>query len=341
MTAQHPRALAHAVSLLAVPPGAALRVEILRSVGGLPPHIVGTFEEPGRLSAGGRRHLLRVRPARARGVRRRRGADAPRRRSSRSAAKRGASSSQPGSTSRRDGRIVVADVPRAAAADSDLRRQGTARERLLPSRTARRTRHHRQPDAERRGIGPAHGQHAAHQPSGERSPLYRVLTRRVRATQHRPPAGHRIRGRSRAPHRHERGTAARRSDRRLLLRLHHRHAAHPQVRRERNPALRAAHRRPRARRLPCGAAETVAPATGAGQRGAVRDAGHSRCRGQRPRRAVDFVQRARIPTSTTGTATRFARCSSRLRVSSSPSSLSFARDGRLLVTPGCYEFDPR
>jgi hypothetical protein len=34
------------VSLLAAPPSAALRVETLRSVGGLPPHIVGTFEDP-------------------------------------------------------------------------------------------------------------------------------------------------------------------------------------------------------------------------------------------------------------------------------------------------------
>src|SRR5262245_10736017 len=34
------------VSLLAAPPGAALGVEILRSAGGLPPHIVGTFEDP-------------------------------------------------------------------------------------------------------------------------------------------------------------------------------------------------------------------------------------------------------------------------------------------------------
>jgi hypothetical protein len=34
------------VSLLAAPPSAALQVEILRSVGGLPPHIVGIFEDP-------------------------------------------------------------------------------------------------------------------------------------------------------------------------------------------------------------------------------------------------------------------------------------------------------
>ena len=47
-------------------PHAALRVDVLRSVGGLPPHIVGLFEEPVALPAGRQRLLLRVRSARAR-----------------------------------------------------------------------------------------------------------------------------------------------------------------------------------------------------------------------------------------------------------------------------------
>jgi len=42
------RILVTAAALVAITaiPSAALRVEVLRSVGGLPPHIVGTFEEP-------------------------------------------------------------------------------------------------------------------------------------------------------------------------------------------------------------------------------------------------------------------------------------------------------
>jgi hypothetical protein len=39
-------ALSLAVAILAVAPASAIRVEILRSVGGIPPHIVGIFENP-------------------------------------------------------------------------------------------------------------------------------------------------------------------------------------------------------------------------------------------------------------------------------------------------------
>lgn len=39
-------ALSFAVALLVVAPTAAIQVEVLRSIGGLPPHLVGTFESP-------------------------------------------------------------------------------------------------------------------------------------------------------------------------------------------------------------------------------------------------------------------------------------------------------
>ena len=58
-------ALSFAVALLVVAPTAAIQVEVLRSIGGLPPHLVGTFESPGQLPASGERCVLRLRQARA------------------------------------------------------------------------------------------------------------------------------------------------------------------------------------------------------------------------------------------------------------------------------------
>jgi hypothetical protein len=105
-------------------PRAALRVEVLRSVGGLPPHIVGTFEDPAdfQRTAGGAYYVFDRRGHAVYMV------DAARR-GSRKIIEIGGEEGriiQPtGFDVSRDGRIAVADVPRAQQRIQTFDGQGT------------------------------------------------------------------------------------------------------------------------------------------------------------------------------------------------------------------------
>ena len=195
---------------------------MLRSTGSLPPHIVGSYEEATQLPAGRERHLLRLRsprPHRAHGGREQDrdaqdSGDRPGRRTRDSADR---------FRRRRRRTLRRHRCAAGAAARADLRSQRHAADGILSARHAGGACRHRQRDAERRRLGAAHRLDAADQPSGKRRTLYRILTRRIRATQHRTAADHGLRRRSRGAHRDERRAPARRSHRRVLLRVHHRH----------------------------------------------------------------------------------------------------------------------
>jgi hypothetical protein len=104
--------LSLAIGLLAASSVAALQVEILRSVGGLPPHIVGTFEDPAdfQQSAGGTYYVFDRRGHAVYAV------DASRRAASKVieiGGEEGRIIQPTGFDLSPDGHIVVADVPRA------------------------------------------------------------------------------------------------------------------------------------------------------------------------------------------------------------------------------------
>ena len=110
------------------------------------------------------------------------------RRSSRSAARKVASFSRLGSTSLAMG---ASSSPTFLAFSSGSR-PSTLRghaDRLLPSRRAGSARDHREPDAEWRRLDSAYRQLTAHQSSGERVALHRILSWRLRAAEHRQLCG--------------------------------------------------------------------------------------------------------------------------------------------------------
>jgi hypothetical protein len=117
-------ALSLLVSVLAAPPSAALRVEVLRSVGSLPPHIVGTFEEPVQFqqAANGTYYVLDRRGQAVYSV------DAARSRAQKIieiGGEEGRIIQPTGFDISSDGSIVVADVPRAQQRIQTFNPQGT------------------------------------------------------------------------------------------------------------------------------------------------------------------------------------------------------------------------
>jgi hypothetical protein len=116
--------LALAVAFLAVAPTSAIQVEVLRSVGGLPPHLVGTFESPVNFqqTASGVYYVFDRRGQAVFTV------DAARSRTQKIIAIGGEDGRiiQPsGFDVARDGRIVVADVPRLQQRIQTFDPQGT------------------------------------------------------------------------------------------------------------------------------------------------------------------------------------------------------------------------
>ena len=113
----------------------------------------------------------------------------------------------------------------------------------------------------------------------------------------------------------------------------------PEVRREGHAPVRAPHRRPGSGRLPADDADAMADAADRGRRRAAGGApgGQDRRRGPRGA-AVDRADVARSPTSTTAAGDKVRTVQFRGASLLSPNSLFFTKDGRVLVTPGCYEF---
>ncbi len=118
-------ALSFAVALLVVAPTAAIQVEVLRSIGGLPPHLVGTFESPGQLPAGGERRLLRLRQATVRPSSPWTPARTRVQKIIEIGGEEGRIIQPTGFDVSRDGRIVVADVPRLQQRIQTFDAQGT------------------------------------------------------------------------------------------------------------------------------------------------------------------------------------------------------------------------
>jgi hypothetical protein len=86
--------------------------------------------------------------------------------------------------------------------------------------------------------------------------------------------------------------------------------------------------------------DDVADETGGRSRGPFRSADRPHRRRRSARSAVDIAASFRTPTSTTRTATKRGTAQFSARAVISPTSLFFTRGGHILVTPGCYEFDP-
>ena len=181
-----------------------------------------------------------------------------RRRSSRSATKPGACSIRPRSTSTRRWQLRRrrrAERPRAAP---DLHRERQPAGRLHPAGPRAAAADARQHGAERRRIAAVH--RANHPAQSARARLARdgAGARRHADPHVRHAAADRARDRSRSAPRVQRRPAARRSDRRLLLRLPGGRADLSQVRRARAADLRTAHRGAGDRRLRAHAADHVA-----------------------------------------------------------------------------------
>ena len=309
--------------VLAVVPGEALRVETLRSIGGLPPHIAGAFQEPVGLPAGSRRHLLRLRPPRPRGVRDRcrpqRVRNAGRHRS-------GGGPHHPAQRLRRRAATAASSWPTRRAAASAFR-CSIRRARVRPASSCRASPRRRSSSDNLmlNGTGSVHfgGSRLllSHPESGALVTAYTPAGYPTMTFGRLRPTGFES---DRELHlAHNAGLPLADPTGGLLLRLHHRAADLPQVRRGRHAPLRAPHRGRRDRRAPRRAADRVAAPARRGSRGAVRRAGHPRRR--RRARAASSGSRwpCRTPTSTTRRATRSAPCSSTAPALISPTSLSF------------------
>ena len=173
-----------------------------------------------------------------------------------------------------------------------------------------------------------------------RHALHRILIVRICVPHVRAVARHRTRTGSRRPPGAERRPAARRSDRRLFLRVSRRPPDVPEMR-SRRPLVYERHiEGPEIDRY-LAAQPTRWPTRRVDDR-------------ELPRSRPPCVRLPwmRVGLSDFADGTLHPMCTT-LRVTSaeviqfsaagviSPTSLFFTKDGRLLVTPGCYEFDPR
>ena len=212
-----------------------------------------------RLQADRQRRLLRLRSARPHRVSRRRV-----RRRRRKLVQIGAEDGPADRAERvrcRDQRQLrrgrCAERPRARA---DLRRRRRPHRRVHPAGPRRVARRAGLAGVERRRHARVHRPHAAHEPSGIGVADDRVRARRHAAAIDRTAAQDRSRSRSRSASRAEFRHPDRRSERRVLFRVHGRRAGVPQVRRQGRAGLRARRPGPRDRSAGRGHSRSLAAA---------------------------------------------------------------------------------
>ena len=214
-------------------PHAALQVDVLRSVGGLPAHVAGLFEEPAAFQQAANGYYF---------VFDRRGHAVyivdPDRANARRIVEVGQEEGkiiQPGGFDMAaDGSFVVADVPRGQEriqifGPGALRTGG-----FFIAGTRGAAGHPRQLRGHRHLVAAVFRRLGVRQRARARLADHRVLGLRHRAANDRAAAEHRIRAGARPAPGDERRPPAHRSDRRVLLRLPHRPADVPQVRRGRH-----------------------------------------------------------------------------------------------------------